>query len=146
MNNAGEVAGPAERVDGAVHAFFWKSGVKTDLGTVAGDTCSEVHDMNASGQAVGTSGDCAGDPSTNGFLWQRGVGLIDLNAFVPPGSDLTNDGRRDDQRSRRDRRNRQVAERRLPRRGSAPLQRPWDGMPVNRFDEGRSVSGSGTRP
>jgi probable HAF family extracellular repeat protein len=89
VNNAGEVAGRAQRADGAVHAFFWKNGVKTDLGTVPGDTCSEVHDMNASGQAVGTSGDCAGDSSINGFLWQRGTGLIDLNVFVPPGSNLT---------------------------------------------------------
>jgi len=44
--------------------------------------------MNASGQVVGTSGHCGGEISEHGFLWQRGTGLIDLNAYVPPGSDL----------------------------------------------------------
>jgi probable HAF family extracellular repeat protein len=79
----------AGKADDTVHAFFWKNGVKTDLGTVAGDTCSTAHGMNASGQVVGTSGHCEGEFSEHGFLWQRGSGLIDLNAFVPPSSDLT---------------------------------------------------------
>jgi probable HAF family extracellular repeat protein len=89
VNDAGEVAGVAGTADDTVHAFFWNNGVKTDLGTVPGDTCSTAHGMNAKGQVVGTSGHCEGEFSEHGFLWQRGSGLIDLNAFVPPGSDLT---------------------------------------------------------
>ena len=36
---------------------------------------------------VGSSIDCQGN-ELHGFLWQPGGPLIDLNAFVPPGSDL----------------------------------------------------------
>jgi probable HAF family extracellular repeat protein len=90
VNDAGEVAGVAGHTgDATVHAFFWKNGVKTDLGTVDGDTCSTAHAMNAMGQVVGTSGDCQGEFQKHGFLWQRGGRMIDLNAFVPPGSNLT---------------------------------------------------------
>jgi probable HAF family extracellular repeat protein len=88
LNDAGEVAGVAATVDG-VHAFFWKDSVKTDLGTVDGDTCSTGHFMNAKGQVVGASGDCGGVFEKHGFVWQRGGRMIDLNAFVPPGSALT---------------------------------------------------------
>jgi probable HAF family extracellular repeat protein len=45
--------------------------------------------MNAHGQVVGTSGDCQGEFQKQGFLWQRGGRMIDLNAFVPPSSNLT---------------------------------------------------------
>jgi probable HAF family extracellular repeat protein len=90
VNDAGEVAGVAGNTgDTTVHAFFWKNGVKTDLGTIDGDTCSTAHFMNAKGQVVGTSGDCQGRFEKHGFLWQRGGSMIDLNAFVPPGSNLT---------------------------------------------------------
>ena len=45
--------------------------------------------MNAMGQVVGTSGNCEGEFQKHGFLWQRGGRMIDLNSFVPPGSNLT---------------------------------------------------------
>lgn len=89
VNDAGEVAGAADKADSTLHAFFWKNGVKTDLGTIDGDTCSTAHAMNAMGLVVGTSGDCQGEFQKHGFLWQRGGRMIDLNAFVPPGSNLT---------------------------------------------------------
>jgi probable HAF family extracellular repeat protein len=89
LNDAGEIAGVAAKPDSTRHAFFWKNGVMTDLGTVGGDTCSVAHFMNAAGQVVGTSGDCGGDRQLHGFLSQRGGRMIDLNALIRPGSDLT---------------------------------------------------------
>lgn len=88
LNDAGDVAGGATTQDDQeFHAFFWRNGVMTDLGTIGADTCSVVHSMNAKGEVSGTSGDCAGE--LHGFIWQPGGFMIDLNDFVPPGSDLT---------------------------------------------------------
>jgi probable HAF family extracellular repeat protein len=90
LNDSGEVAGGATTSgDEEFHAFFWNNGLMTDLGTVKDDTCSVAHFMNAKGQVSGTSGDCAGIFEVHGFLWQPGGSMIDLNDFVPPGSDLT---------------------------------------------------------
>ena len=93
INDAGEVVGTAFATgDLALHAFFWKSGVMTDLGTVGGFDCSDAHAINATGQVVGDSFACAVIPpppsSDHAFLWQDGH-MIDLNVFVPPGSDLS---------------------------------------------------------
>ncbi len=60
----------------------------TDLGTINNDTCSVAHFMNSKRQVSGTSGDCLGVFEQHGFLWQPGGPMIDLNDFVPPGSDL----------------------------------------------------------
>jgi len=89
-NDAGEVAGGATtKSDQAFHAFFWRDGRMTDLGTVGDDTCSVAHFMNATGLVVGTSGDCEGEFEKHGFVSVRGGGMVDLNAFLPPGSELT---------------------------------------------------------
>jgi probable HAF family extracellular repeat protein len=88
MNDAGEVAGnsylPGDEVR---HAVLWRSGKIIDLGTVGADPCSDAHGMNIRGQVVGSSHDCVQE--MHGFLWQLGGKMIDLNAFVPPDSDLT---------------------------------------------------------
>src|SRR5712692_7586757 len=90
LNDAGDVAGGATTVaDEEFHAFFWRDGVMVDIGTVANDTCSVVHFMNSRGEVSGTSGNCAGEFERHGFIWQPGGSMIDLNDFVPPGSDLT---------------------------------------------------------
>jgi probable HAF family extracellular repeat protein len=91
VNDAGEVTGAADTADNVTHAYLWTNGVTTDLGTVAGDTCSQARAINATGQVVGTSGHCEieGGMSQHGFLWQRDAGLIDLNAYVPPGNAMT---------------------------------------------------------
>jgi probable HAF family extracellular repeat protein len=89
LNDIGEVAGGARTADDeALHAFFWRNGVMTDLGTIKDDTCSVAHSMNSKGLVVGTSGDCDDVFEMHGFLSEQGGPLIDLNDFVPPGSDL----------------------------------------------------------
>ncbi len=89
MNDGGEVAGGSRTAnDEQFHAFFWRNGVITDIGTVGDDTCSTAHFMNNRGQVSGTSGDCLGQFETHGFLWQAGGPMIDLNVFVPPGVDI----------------------------------------------------------
>ena len=88
VNDAGDVAGAATTVDEAGHAFLWRKGKMIDLGTIGNDPCSVAHDINANGLVVGTSTDCFGT-ELHGFVWQPGGQMIDLNAFVPPESDLT---------------------------------------------------------
>ena len=89
LNDAGEVAGVATTTgDEFAHAFFWKDGAMVDLGTIKDDLCSIAHFMNADGQVVGTSGCTDSEFEVHGFLWVPGGRIIDLNDFVPPGSDL----------------------------------------------------------
>jgi probable HAF family extracellular repeat protein len=89
LNDAGEVVGAAGTPgDETSHAFHWKNGAIHDLGTIGDDACSIAHDINNRGQVVGASASDFCDPELHGFLWQSGRPMIDLNAFVPPGSDL----------------------------------------------------------
>jgi probable HAF family extracellular repeat protein len=89
INEAGDVVGFATNTDDqAVFAFLWRNGVLTDLGALNGDDCSVARYINSSRQIVGASFSCAGGPS-NASLWQNGGHGINLNTFVPPGSDLT---------------------------------------------------------
>ena len=93
INDAGEVVGTTlTNGDLALHAFSWKQGVMTDLGTAGGFDCSDAHAINSKGQIVGDSFACAVIPppptSDHAFLWQDGH-MIDLNVFVPPGSNLS---------------------------------------------------------
>src|SRR5262249_41938256 len=88
LNETGEDVGAAATAGDEVgHAFFWRNGVMTDLGTINDDPCSIAHAINIRDQVVGTSTDCLGN-ELHGFVWQPGGPMIDLNAFVPPASDL----------------------------------------------------------
>lgn len=69
------------------HAFFWQHGVMTDLGTEDGDPCSLALSINSRGQVVGSSTDCV--HYQHAFLWEQGGPMVNLNSFVPPGSNLT---------------------------------------------------------
>ena len=86
INDAGAVTGHAANPDNSVHAFLWKKGLITDLGTVDGDDCSSGFSVNLANQIVGVSFAC--DSSVqHAFLWENGK-IIDLNSLIPPGSDM----------------------------------------------------------
>jgi probable HAF family extracellular repeat protein len=89
INDAGEVAGGATIAgDVALHAFFWKRGRMTDLGAVPGYNCIEAFGINSKSQVVGQAEtQCGVSPGAFAFLWENGH-MIDLNVFVPPGSNL----------------------------------------------------------
>jgi len=93
LNDEGEVVGEADLpgISGAQlhHAFFWQHGVMTDLGTQDGDPCSLALSINSRGQVVGGSTDCVSLLNGHAFLWEQGGSMVDLNSFVPAGSDLT---------------------------------------------------------
>ena len=73
--------------DESFHAFRWKAGHMTDLGTLNGDPCSGAESSNSKGQIVGDSdSDCAG--ASRAFLWEKGGPMVDLNSLIPPDSGL----------------------------------------------------------
>ena len=88
INNAGEVVGGSTTPDDQFHAVLWTHGGTTDLGTVDGDSCSIAFVNNSKGQIVGQSFNCDGSGEPRAVLWDKRGPIIDLNAFVPPGSDL----------------------------------------------------------
>lgn len=92
INEEGAVLGTAflpggQPSNNTWHAFIWKNGVKTDLGTPDGDLCTDASVINSREQAVGISSDCNGNENRP-WLWERGS-ILDLRTLVLPGSDLT---------------------------------------------------------
>lgn len=87
VNEAGEVVGYASNEKGLFKAFRWKDGKMRDLGAVGTDTCSAAWSINEAGQIVGNSFRTCSFAEERAFLWEKGQ-LFDLNAFVPPDSDL----------------------------------------------------------
>jgi probable HAF family extracellular repeat protein len=96
LNDAGTVVGSASnKGDQALLAFLWEKSAIKDLGTLAGNACSAADAINSSGQIVGGSGffdapffPACTDPVEHAVLWENGQ-ILDLNNFVPPGTDLT---------------------------------------------------------
>jgi probable HAF family extracellular repeat protein len=91
VNEAGQAAGGV-CVGPYFHAALWTGiGQFTDLGTLAGDPCSNATDINAMGQVVGGAqslAECLGaQEATDAFLWEHGS-IVDLNALIPPNSPL----------------------------------------------------------
>lgn len=85
-NDAGDVIGTADVIGHEIHhGFLWKHGIMHDLGTFGNDPCSNANIVNANGQVIGTSTDCHGT-RLHIFVSDNGGPMIDLNAFVPPGS------------------------------------------------------------
>lgn len=93
INDAGEAVGlagilrscpPTSAVAGPMqHAFLWKSGVITDLGTLRGSPNSEADFINSKSQIVGISWTC--DYAFTAVMWEDNS-IVDLNTLVPPGS------------------------------------------------------------
>lgn len=70
INNRGEIVGRAWlRGTREYHAFLWKDGKASDLGTLGG-RFSRAADINDSGQIVGTAGDLK--DMDRAFVWERG--------------------------------------------------------------------------
>jgi len=87
INDAGEIVGESDSQT-ASRAFLWRNGIMTNLGTVAGDTCSVANSINSQGQIVGFgTADCFNED--HAFLSENGGAMIDLQSLVPPGSALT---------------------------------------------------------
>lgn len=86
VNNAGEVVGGADYTAqcrpgvGGEHAFLWRDGAMTDLGTINGIPYSEADFINDKTQIVGNSFNC--DFSTiDAFLWENDS-IVDLNSLI----------------------------------------------------------------
>jgi len=92
INDAGDVIGyAATSGDQYSHPYLRRHGVMIDLGTLPGENCGNVWGINASEQIVGGSLDCQHPENGTGHasLWEKGGPMVDLNALVAPGSDLT---------------------------------------------------------
>jgi probable HAF family extracellular repeat protein len=64
------------------HAFLWKHGRMTDLGSIGTDPCSRGLSVNSKGQVVGATAAMCGGVLTHGFLWEGGGPAVDLNSLV----------------------------------------------------------------
>jgi probable HAF family extracellular repeat protein len=86
INDAGEIVGETVFPKAQFfHAYIWRTGVATDLGTLHGDCYSTGQAINSHSQVVGNSVSCAG--KFRAFLWEKGS-IVDLNPLIPAGSPL----------------------------------------------------------
>jgi probable HAF family extracellular repeat protein len=98
FNDTGEVVGHSQYAtvcpvsgEGPIdHAYLWRNGLMTDLGTVPGinplEGLSSAWGINSRSQIVGISWPC--DSSFfDAFLWENGS-MVDLNTLIPSDSAL----------------------------------------------------------
>ena len=71
------------------HAFAWRDGTMTDLGTLGTDPCSRAKMANSEGQVVGITAAVCGGLSTHAFLWESGGPMVDLNTLILASSGAT---------------------------------------------------------
>ena len=90
ISEKGEIVGGAVFPNAPFDAYFWKSGLATDIGTLPHDCFSEAYAINSRGQVVGDSFSCSGTFNLfhHAFLWEDGA-IFDLNNLIPPHSPLT---------------------------------------------------------
>ena len=89
INNSGFMVGNADLPGSqSHHAFRMRiDGAMTDLGIVAAWPCTTALSVNARGQVVGDTGDCAGNDGP-AFFSDHGEPMVDLNSLIVPASDL----------------------------------------------------------
>jgi probable HAF family extracellular repeat protein len=82
-NDAGDIVGRADFSPSSPyhHAYLWRNGKMTDLGTVDGGPNSTAYGLNAHDQIVGEGS------NDHAWLWQNGT-IADLNTLIPPSSDI----------------------------------------------------------
>jgi probable HAF family extracellular repeat protein len=87
ISAGGEVVGASATSPGPDHAFRWKNGTMTDLGTLEGGETSAARGINQSGDVVGQSGTAEG--TAHAFRWRQGV-MTDLGTLDGFGSSGAN--------------------------------------------------------
>ena len=90
INDAGEIIGGADfSANGGspFDGYSWKSGIATDLGTLAGDCGSRAMGINSQGEIVGHTFSCPDFPFHHAVLWEHGS-MVDLNDLIPRDSPL----------------------------------------------------------
>jgi probable HAF family extracellular repeat protein len=69
------------------HHYLWQHGVVTDLAGPSGiDQITWANEMNSKGQIAGQAYD--GTAVAHAVLWDNSRPVVDLNDFVPPGTEL----------------------------------------------------------
>lgn len=84
INNSGHVIGRADTASGETHAFLWRNGSITDLGTLPGGTYSEGNFVNERGEVAGGATLPNGD--FHAVVWRQGV-ITDLGTL--PGGNFS---------------------------------------------------------
>ncbi len=91
INDACEIVGNSETVNGSKHAFEWAAGHMTDLGTLGGDG-SYANGINSRGQIVGDAD--TKDEINHAFLYENGSmrDLGTLGGVQSSAKDINNAG------------------------------------------------------
>jgi probable HAF family extracellular repeat protein len=82
LNQSGTVIGVSTTASGETHAFVWRHGEMTDLGTLGGNSSTPVA-IDDGGQIVGVS--TTADGEEHAFLWKNGT-MQDIGSGIRPAA------------------------------------------------------------